>query len=120
MAKMEKEISGKLTWYNRVFSDCDDDTGFYVDGNNLDRELNEMLDNFQDKKVKIKIAIEEEKYTTDFYKPVVNVRLSDIVKNDYLCNLLGYNPYCVSEGADGNESVTINLGDAVKARLVTL
>ena len=34
-------------------------------------------------------------------------KLRDVVTNDRLCALLGINPWCVNEGADGDEEVDV-------------
>jgi len=37
----------------------------------------------------------------------INVKLITIVKNEGLCRCMGYNPYCVSEGSDGNTRIAV-------------
>jgi hypothetical protein len=45
-------------------------------------------------------------------EPTINIKLKNIVTNDLACDGLGYNPYCVNEGADGNELIAVKLSKA--------
>lgn len=42
----------------------------------------------------------------------IKVQLKHIVKSDEACESLGLNPWCLAEGADGNDWYTVNLSDA--------
>lgn len=44
----------------------------------------------------------------------VLIKLKYLVTNDSACNTLGLNPWCLSEGADGEEEIKIKLSDAKK------
>ena len=40
---------------------------------------------------------------------IIKMKLRDIVKNDKLIERLGLNPYCVNEGADGEEFIPVEV-----------
>lgn len=43
----------------------------------------------------------------------IGVKLRDVVKSDEACKALGINPYCVAEGADGEELISMSFDLAV-------
>ena len=49
---------------------------------------------------------------------IIQLQLKDIVQSDDACKVLGFNPYCVREGADGDEWIIVNSIDAVKWNLI--
>jgi len=48
----------------------------------------------------------------------IGIQLLDIVVNYDACTELGFNPYCVAEGADGDELIQVNYEDAKKWGLI--
>jgi len=86
---------------------CYYDTEIDLDGKNLQ----DLLFDYNGKRVRItieEIAPEE----------TIQIKLKKIVSNDEACASLGINPWCVAEGADGNEWVTVSLEKAKLFKLV--
>ena len=119
--KIEKEISLKLfrVEYRNYLVDKEgvihDD--LWEEFNRLCPNLNESLDDLEDYHVDLKITL-----TPAIGKKVeeltINLRLIDCVKNDTLCDGLGLNPWCVSEGADGDDIIQVPLSLAKKAGIL--
>jgi hypothetical protein len=84
--------------------------------------LCEFINNAQDqqmfsKKVKLTIEVlEDEKETEE--EPTVGIKLAKVVKIDRVCEQLGVNPWCVSEGADGDELIQVPVSLAIKENLI--
>lgn len=108
---MEEIYEGKLEWVKKFWDD-DDPEHFTIDGGNL----NSILNHLEDKNIRLTIEVLTEQGEDD--EPTINLHLNQVVRNEYLCNALGYNPYCVHEGADGTAIVQVKLSDAKKAGII--
>ncbi len=51
-------------------------------------------------------------------EPKMSFKLKTLVLNDAACDELGLNPWCVAEGADGEEEIKIKLSQAKKWGLI--
>jgi hypothetical protein len=99
-----KKIEGKLDVY---FGHAN------VDGN----KIAGFLEEFDGQEVKITVEVIEPKVQVK--KEMVQVRLRKVVGSDAACSKLGINVWCVAEGADGDEWVTVELEDAKRWNLLS-
>lgn len=103
--EIEKDIYG--SW-----DDCN--PGLYFGANLIETLFSE----FVGKKVKITIEeLEEDEKDSD--EPKTLFKLKTLVLNDTACEGLGLNPWCVAEGADGEEEIKIKLSQAKKWGLIS-
>lgn len=51
-------------------------------------------------------------------EPKISFKLKILVRSDSACHALGLNPWCISEGADGEEEIRITLSQAKEWRLI--
>ena len=51
-------------------------------------------------------------------EPTINIKLSQAVKEDKICNHLGLNPWCVAEGANGDNKVEIPISLAKEVGII--
>lgn len=84
------------------FGDWDDvDKGTYVNGDNILQILNKL----DGKRIKIVIEeLSEEKHSDEL---TINIPLRQIVRNDDAVEHFGVNPYCINEGANGDEEYKV-------------
>lgn len=105
--KIERDIYG--SW-----DDCD--PGLYF-GSQL---IEALFSEFVGKKVKVTIEeIKEEEEEEEDEEPKILFKLKTLVKKDAICDELGLNPWCVAEGADGEEEIPIKLSQAKKWGLLS-
>lgn len=84
------------------FGDWDDvDKGTYVNHENILNTINQ----FSGRIIKITIEeIPEEKHSDEL---TINIPLRKIVSNDDALEHFGLNPYCINEGANGDEEYKV-------------
>lgn len=73
---------------------------------------------FANGKVKITITPIEEEPEKDCDEPTINLKLSRVVRSDEACSYLGLNPWCVNEGANGDDEIKMPLNKAIEFGLV--
>lgn len=79
----------------------------------------DVLDKFQNAKVEINIkVIDPLPRANRTPEPTINFTLKDVVLNIDACNAMGYNPWCLKEGADGDEIIKVPLSIAKTCGLI--
>lgn len=97
---MNKEIVGQVE--RDIYGSWDDRSpGLYIANDMVESVFQE----FEGKKVKITIEIPPDE--PEISGESIKIKLKNIVKSNAACDYLGLNPWCVSEGADGDDWIEI-------------
>jgi hypothetical protein len=87
--------------------------GVYVNN----EQMEDLFANLEGKRIRLTIEVLPDEVNEDD-EHIIGIPLRMIVKNDDACNSLGLNPYCVAEGANGDDYMNIRLSDAKKWGLI--
>lgn len=110
---MKQELIGKIE--KDIYGDYDDVTQGYFFNSEL---IDNILFQYKGKKVKLTIEVLPDEFTEKDDDIKIQVKLRAIVHTDGLCNAMGINPYCINEGADGDDLVQVPINLAKKFGLV--